>query len=108
MYVCMYTCMYVCMYDCINRLLGQLGMSVYVRSVVWRRCIVLLVHQFVSNKWKRAFEMCVSLKVFFHVIVCQSLDDGFLDRPLNDAILDIRYAAAGRQVRILPSFVILF
>ena len=68
----------------------------------------LLVRQFVSNKWKRAFEMCVSLKVFFHVIVCQSLDDGFLDRPLNDAILDIRYAAAGRQVRILPSFVILF
>ena len=51
--------------------------------------------------------MCISFKVFFHVIVCQSLDNGFVDQPLNDAPLDIRYAAAG-QVRILPSFVIWF
>ena len=46
------------------------------------------------------------LKVSFYVIVCQSLDDVFLDLPLNDAILDIRYAAAGRPGRILLSFVI--
>ena len=55
---------------------------------------------------KRTFEMphmCISL-VFFHVIVSQCLDVGFEHQPLNDALLDIRYAAAGRQVRILPSF----
>ena len=53
--------------------------------------------------------MCISL-VFFHVIVSQCLDVGFVDQPLNDAFLDIRYAAAGRQVRItlLPCFVIWF
>ena len=50
--------------------------------------------------------MCISLRIFFHVFISQSLDDGFGDRPLNDALVDIRYAAAGRQVRILPSFVI--
>ena len=52
--------------------------------------------------------MCKSLEVFFRVFVGQSLDDEFVDRPLNDALVDIRYAAANRQVRILPSFVIWF
>ena len=54
MYVCMYVCMYTCMYDCINRLLGQLGMSVYIRSVVWRRCAVrLFVAFFLRQNGKR-------------------------------------------------------
>ena len=44
----------------------------------------------------RFYDAAHPLKRFFHVFVCQSLNDGFMDRPLNDALYDIRYAAAGR------------
>ena len=45
------------------------------------------------------------LKIFL-MIVSQSVDDGLENQPLNDALLDIWYDAAARQVRLLPSYVI--
>ena len=45
------------------------------------------------------------LKIFL-MIVSQSVDDGLENQPLNDALLDIWYDAAARQVRLSPSYVI--